>query len=40
LEEGTEEVESGEAMVVDVSLKAMVVVAMAKEHEKLEGQMF
>jgi hypothetical protein len=37
--EGVDKVRSGEAMVVDVSLKAMVVVAVAKEHNQLEGQM-
>jgi hypothetical protein len=40
LEEGANEVRSGEAVVVDVSLKAIVVVAVAKEHDQLEGQMF
>jgi hypothetical protein len=39
LEEGAGEVRSGEAVVVDVPFKAIVVVVVAKEHGKLEGQM-
>jgi hypothetical protein len=40
LEGGVDEVRSGEAVVVDVSLKAMVVAAVAKEQDKVQGQMF
>jgi hypothetical protein len=40
LEGGVDEVRSGEAVVVDVSLKAMVVAAVAKEQDQVQGQMF
>jgi hypothetical protein len=40
MEGGVDEVRSGEAVVVDVSLKDMVVAAVAKEQDQLEGQMF
>jgi hypothetical protein len=40
LEGVVDEVRYGEAVVVDGSLKAMVVAVVSKEQDQLEGQMF